>query len=129
MCYYIGMELRISVKIRDNRHEPVLGNGAVWLLEQVERTGSIRAAALALGMAYSKAWRIVKILERALGEPVMTRRKGGNEHGGAVLTPRGQAIVAGFAAMRDDITAYAVRTHGRAAARLVAPARSRHARR
>lgn len=121
------MELQTNVKVKDDAGEPVLGNGAVWLLAGVARTGSIRAAALAMGMAYSKAWRIIRLLEGALGEPVLARRKGGNAHGGAELTPRGRAVVDGFTAIRDDIAVYARRRHGAAARRLFAPGRKKHA--
>lgn len=120
------MELCTSVKVRDAAGEPVLGNGAVWLLQHIARTGSIRAAAAGMGMAYSKAWRIIRLLEGALGEPVLVRRKGGSARGGAKLTGRGCAVVASFTLIRDDISAYARRRHAAMVRRMFAPRKKRH---
>ena len=58
------------------------GPGVVQLLHAVQQLHSLRAAALSMDMAYSKAWTIVKNSEKALGFPLL---KGG---GGAALTPR-----------------------------------------
>ena len=121
------MELHTGVKVKNAAGEPVLGNGAVWLLQGIARTGSIRAAAAGMDMAYSKAWRIIRLLEGALGEPVLARRKGGSARGGAELTPRGRTVVDGFTAIRDDIAAYARRRHAAAVRQLFAPGRKKRA--
>lgn len=117
----------MTVKVRDKRGEAVLGNGAAFLLDGIARTGSIRAAAAELELAYSKAWRIIRLLERALGAPVLVRRKGGNLHGGAALTPLGARVLAAYTVMRDDVAAYATRRHRTAMRRLFTGRRNTHA--
>jgi molybdate transport repressor ModE-like protein len=58
----------------------------LWLLEQVEQQNSLRKAASALGISYSKAFAMVQHLEKGLGVPVLNRRKGGANREGATLT-------------------------------------------
>ena len=70
-------------------HASALGRGVVALLELVQETGSLNKAAKEMGMAYSKAWRIVKGTEEALGVQFM-ERKGPK---GSVLTPDGERLV------------------------------------
>jgi molybdate transport system regulatory protein len=82
-----------SVRILDARGERVFGEGIATLLGEIERAGSIAEAARAMGMAYSKAWRIIRNLERALGVPALTREKGGRSRGGAVLTPKARDLL------------------------------------
>lgn len=63
------------------------GPGVVQLLHAVQQLHSLRAAALSMDMAYSKAWTIVKNSEKALGFPLLTSTTGGKGGGGAALTP------------------------------------------
>ena len=51
----------------DDSGEKFFGEGPCRLLTAVEETGSLRAAALSMGMAYSKALKLVKNAEAALG--------------------------------------------------------------
>lgn len=64
------------------------GPGVAQLLHAVQQFHSLRAAALSMDMAYSKAWTIVKNSENALGFPLLTSTTGGKGGGGAALTPR-----------------------------------------
>ena len=64
------------------------GPGVAQLLHAVQQLRSLRAAALSMDMAYSKAWIIVKNSEKALGFPLLTSTTGGKGGGGAALTPR-----------------------------------------
>ena len=74
--------------------DAALGPGRVQLLELVGETGSLRAAAAQMGMAYMTAWKHVKTLNRRFRTPVVVSRRGGKMGGGAVLTPMGQRVVA-----------------------------------
>ena len=63
------------------------------LLHRVEEYHSIRQATLSMGMAYSKAWAIIRRAERELGFPLLNTTTGGREGGGASLTAEGQAFL------------------------------------
>ena len=70
-----------------------IGPGKIALLEAIRTTGSISAAARALGMSYRRAWLLVEDINRALREPAVTAETGGRSGGGAVVTPAGEQIV------------------------------------
>lgn len=83
------MRIEVKVALLDSQGERFMGAGPMWLLEGIRKTGSIRQAALALGMSYAKAHRLLGRLEQALGARLLSRRIGGAERGGAGLTPEG----------------------------------------
>ena len=70
-----------------------IGPGKIALLEAIRTTGSISAAARALGMSYRRAWLLVEEVNHALREPAVTAETGGRSGGGAVVTPAGERLV------------------------------------
>ncbi|HVW71008.1 MAG TPA: hypothetical protein VHB68_18645 [Steroidobacteraceae bacterium] len=70
-----------------------LGPGKIDLLESIERTGSLRQAAQALGMSYRRAWLLLDGLNRSFTEPAATASVGGQGGGGVTLTPFGLEII------------------------------------
>lgn len=72
------------------------GPGVAALLHGVERLHSLRAAAQAMEMAYSKAWRILHEAEAQLGFKLLDSTAGGRHGGGAVLTPEGARFLAAY---------------------------------
>lgn len=83
------MELKTKIYLVDENDEKFMGIGVVWLLERVLEKGSLRAAALDLGISYSKAYLMISKLENSLNKSVLVRRKGGTSRRGATLTPFG----------------------------------------
>jgi len=80
----------------EQQGEIFLSWGRVVLLEQIRETGSIAAAARAMGMAYSHAWTLVANINRLAGEELVARTFGGRNGGKAWLTPAGEAAIAQF---------------------------------
>ena len=70
-----------------------LGPGKIELLESIQRTGSLRQAAQALGMSYRRAWLLLDGLNRSFSEPASTASVGGQGGGGVTLTPFGLEII------------------------------------
>jgi len=70
-----------------------IGPGKVELLEAVERTGSITAAARSLDMSYRRAWILLDTLNRSLREPVVDSARGGEQGGGSALTETGRRLI------------------------------------
>lgn len=66
----------------------VFGLGRVHLLDMIERHGSLRRAATALGMSYRAAWCKLRATERALGVPLV--EAGENKRDGCRLTAQGR---------------------------------------
>lgn len=71
----------------------LFGPGPRELLERVESEGSLRAAAISMGMAYTKAFRMVKTAEESLGFPLTERKIGGSGGGGSRLTPQARELL------------------------------------
>lgn len=77
------------------------GEGPLRLLRGVEKTGSLRAAAMEMEMAYSKASKLIKQAEASLGFPLTSRSVGGKTGGGSVLTEEGKRWLRQYEAYRD----------------------------
>ena len=60
-------ELRYNLSCRLFTDVKCFGPGVAQLLHRVERLHSLRAAAMEMEMAYSKAWTVIKNSENALG--------------------------------------------------------------
>ncbi len=81
----------------------VFGEGLYRLLKGIELTGSLREAALGLGMAYSKAHRILSSCERNIGFPLITREIGGATGGGSKVTAAGFRIMKEYKLFRRSV--------------------------
>ncbi len=68
----------------------------------VEESGSLRKAAKSLGMAYSKAWRVLGQAEEHLRLELVCRHAGGPTGGGSALTDDGRQFVRRFRAFMDE---------------------------
>lgn len=77
--------LKIKLYLEDDNGK-FMGIGVLWLLQSIEKNGSLRAAAADLGISYSKAYAMIKNLENAVGKPMIERKKGGQDRSGANLT-------------------------------------------
>ena len=82
------MEEKLSYRntVRLFAGEKCFGPGVAQLLRHVQEFHSLRSAAKAMNMAYSKAWTIVKSSERILGVQLLHTSVGGRSGGGAQLT-------------------------------------------
>ncbi|GAN98617.1 transcriptional regulator for molybdenum transport LysR/ModE/MopA [Komagataeibacter xylinus NBRC 13693] len=82
--------MRLTLRV-DANGSPLLGHGKIKLLEQIGQTGSISAAARAMGMSYRRAWLLVEAMNTTFVRPLVAARPGGG--GGAGLSPEGEAVV------------------------------------
>jgi molybdate transport system regulatory protein len=96
-----------------------LGPGKIELLESIQRTGSLRQAAQALGMSYRRAWLLLDGLNRSFNEPASTASIGGQGGGGVTLTPFGLEIIRSYRAAAEAIESVAHRELERLAAKAV----------
>lgn len=96
----IDYELMIKLRFGGG----LVGPGLIRLLELSSRTGSMQEACAQMGMAYSKAWKILKEAEEAIGQPLLKRVSGGTGGGSSQLTEEGARLIEGyraFTAMMD----------------------------
>ena len=96
MGRYRGLTLRVL-----RGRVPAMGPGKAELIERIEKTGSISAAARAMGMSYRRAWQLVEAMNAVCREPVVVTAIGGRRGGGAEVTAFGRKLVRLFRAMED----------------------------
>lgn len=87
------MKPAIKVYLTDEENNKIFGDGPYHLLSGVSRTGSLRASAMEMGMAYSKANKILKHAENNLGCTLTERQTGGKSGGGSQLTQEGKELL------------------------------------
>ena len=71
------------------------------LLERIDASGSISAAATAMGMSYKAAWQAVESVNNLSPEPWVTRQPGGSSGGGTSLTEYGRRMVATYRRLEE----------------------------
>lgn len=76
-----------------------IGPGKAQLLERIEATGSISAAARTMGMSYRRAWLLVDTMNQCFHEPLVETAAGGKGGGGARVSPLGHEVLARYRAM------------------------------
>ena len=92
-------DLRFHILAAEGGAALALGPGKMALLEAIAATGSISAAANALGMSYRRAWILVDETNRCLVEPAVHTIAGGKRGGGTALTATGMAFVRCYRAL------------------------------
>lgn len=70
-----------------------LGPGKIRLMELIDEHGSISSACKAMGMSYRRAWLLLRSLNTAFKDEVISTKHGGNKGGGATLTPFGRMLL------------------------------------
>jgi len=83
--------------------EPLLGQGREDLLRLIQSERSINGAARKMQMSYRKAWTAIDAMEKRLGYPLVTRQRGGNGGGEAILTPEAVALLDRYDALHEGI--------------------------
>jgi len=95
------MELRAKVWL-EKGGELVFGPGRAALLDAIDRTGSISAAAREMDMSYRKAWSMLKASEERLGQELLQGSRGGKGGGGTTLTALGRDLRDTFCRIEAD---------------------------
>lgn len=103
----LDTSIRLSVKNDAAKSGSVFGRGVADLCLGVRDLGSLNASAKSMGMAYSKAWRIVKDTEAALDIQLLNRD---GAHG-SELTAAGNKLLDTYMAINEKLQAEAQRLY------------------
>ena len=95
--------VRLSIMNPDAESGSLFGRGIASLCLGVRTSGSLNAAAKGMGMAYSKAWRIIKDTEAALDLQLLNRD---GAHG-STLTEAGDRILDAYIELDSRMSAMA----------------------
>jgi molybdate transport system regulatory protein len=83
--------------------EPVFGRGRRFLLQAIDRYGSINQAAKEINISYRKAWSYIKAMEDRLGIRLVERQAGGRNGGGATLTHEARDFLRRYEMLEEGI--------------------------
>lgn len=98
--------LKLSLKVAAEE-DNILGPGIIRLLCYIDQEHSLRKAAKAMDMSYSKAWRIIRHAELHWGF-ALTQKKIGGEHGGeSSLTQEARDLIARYEGLEAETRAIA----------------------
>ncbi|MDR2086759.1 MAG: LysR family transcriptional regulator [Dysgonamonadaceae bacterium] len=78
-----------------------LNTKRIELLRQLRQGGSIQAAAMAMHISYQLAWNYINEINSLSPVPIVVRKRGGADGGGAELTKYGAALVGNFMRMQE----------------------------
>lgn len=78
-----------------------LGPGKVDLLDAIEKTGSISAAARAMGMSYRRAWILVDTMNKSFVRELVVTATGGKGGGGARVSDLGRDVLRRYREMEE----------------------------
>lgn len=83
-----------------------IARGRRWdhleLLERIDATGSISAAASAMGMSYKAAWEAVESINNLSEQPLVERKTGGQKGGGTTLTNYGRRVAGAYRRLEQE---------------------------
>jgi molybdate transport system regulatory protein len=82
-----------------------MGPGKADLLKAIDQTGSISAAARALGMSYRRAWLLVDTMNQSFKSVVVETLTGGQKGGGARVTETGHEVLQRYLEMEAKAAA------------------------
>ena len=99
--------MRPVLTIRLFGEEKCFGPGIAELLRRVRELKSLRAASMSMGMAYSKAWTVIKTAEETLDFKLLVSTTGGRHGGGATLSPEAEKLLAAYEGYCAEVRRYA----------------------
>ena len=73
-----------------------MGPGKADLLDAIDETGSISAAAKQMKMSYRRAWELVDVMNKSFNQPLVISSPGGVNGGGALLSGFGRSILQNY---------------------------------
>jgi molybdate transport system regulatory protein len=83
-----------------------LSQSGTGVLDAIHKTGSLQAAAAALGISYRKAWGDLRKAEKALGVSLIERHRGGAAGGNSSLTEEGKRWQREYARFQNEVDAH-----------------------
>jgi molybdate transport system regulatory protein len=93
---------RLEGQLAINARDGAIGARRVALLEQIDATGSIAAAAKAINLSYKAAWDAIHVMNNLAETPLVMRSAGGAGGGGSRLSARGRRLVRTYRAAEAE---------------------------
>ena len=95
--------MKVQCKLWLDNNGKAFGRGPYELLKRVEETESLHQAAIQMGMSYSKAWKVIQMIEKRLGFAFLNKKVGGRSGGGSRVTLEGKAFLRRYGRFEMDV--------------------------
>ncbi len=95
--------MKVEYKVWLDNGGKAFGDGPYELLKRVDEIHSLHRAAREMGMAYSKAWRLIGTMEKRLGFLLIERTVGGLSGGGSRVTSQGKELMKRYKHFQKDV--------------------------
>jgi molybdate transport system regulatory protein len=95
--------MKVAYKIWLSNNGKAFGEGPYQLLKGIARKGSLRQAAIEMGISYRKAWGILRQCEKKLGFTLIERKVGGLSGGYSKITSSGHDLMKHYGQFCDEI--------------------------
>ena len=99
-------KIRPEAKIQLISERGFFGPGTLLLLNLTREFGSLKQAAIQMGMSYSKAIKMITVTEEQLGYKVLESRQGGVGGGSSIITKNGLDLMRRYEAFESECTKF-----------------------
>ncbi len=96
----IEVEAQIAIK---RNGIAFLNPTKIKLLNEIVRSGSLRAAAKSLKVSYQHAWTMINEMNLSAPQPLVLKQRGGTNGGGAVLSEYGNRIMKEYQLINETV--------------------------
>lgn len=100
---YKKLRPQLKLWLGSDLSQDSFGDGKWRLLENIEKTESLKSACQLLGISYRKAWGNLKKAEESLNFTLVTKSRGGKSHGHSNLTEDGKAWIVAYAKFHNYV--------------------------
>lgn len=83
--------------------KPFLGQGRVEALQAIERHGSVIEASRELNLSYRRVRGAIREMEQSIGQKLVITKRGGEEGGGASITPLARELLGCYADLQKGV--------------------------
>lgn len=104
---------QLASQLRIGGADSPIGARRIALLEQIDKTGSLSAAARTVGMSYKGAWDAVNAMNNLADTTLVTGSTGGIGGGGSCLSDRGRALIHIYRAAAEEQQRFLARLNQR----------------
>jgi len=94
--------IRPDAKIQLSGEKGFFGPGASLLLGLTQETGSLKQAAKQMGVSYSKAIKMIAVIEEQLGYQILESQRGGSGGGSSLITKEGLDFMRRYEAFESE---------------------------
>jgi molybdate transport repressor ModE-like protein len=84
----------------------IVGEKEAGVLAGLRKYGSLMATSKSLGITYAHAWNVLNALATNAGSPVVSAKRGGEDHGGTALTKRGAKLLEEYEKLQRGVAQF-----------------------